>query len=178
MVGVQIRAGNLDAAFTVALISNGFIPPPPGSNASAVVFFTLLLSDWSKRLEPAIKYYSGTATYRKVFNLPQELVRQNSVASRSEDQETKSSVLATDNQQLSTKNPLYLDLGDARELVRLRLYGLDLRVLWTKPYRGGNHCSTQTRANDLEIDVVNEWPNRLIGDTFLAGRRNGGGGPT
>ena len=62
----------LNGAWTVAFDPQWFYPSAAGLNASAVVFGQL--SDWSKRLEPAIKYYSGTATYRKVFNLPRNSV--------------------------------------------------------------------------------------------------------
>ena len=58
-------------------------------------------------------------------------------------------------------------LGDVRELASVRLNGQDLGVLWTKPYRVEITAAVKAGANELEIDVVNEWPNRLIGDTFL-----------
>jgi hypothetical protein len=39
--------------------------------------------------------------------------------------------------------------------------------LWTKPFRADVTETLVSGANRLEIDVVNLWPNRLIGDTFL-----------
>ena len=96
------------------------------------------LADWTTRAEDGIKYYSGKATYRKTFAL---------------------SALP----QATT----YLDLGEVRELAAVRLNGRDLGVLWTKPFRVDITAALQPGANSLEIDVVNLWPNRLTGDTFL-----------
>jgi hypothetical protein len=37
-------------------------------------------------------------------------------------------------------------------------------VLWTKPFRVDVTGAVVTSGNTLEIDVVNLWTNRLIGD--------------
>jgi hypothetical protein len=96
------------------------------------------LEDWTKRSESGIKYYSGTATYHKTINL---------VA--------------------LPKSKVYLDLGEVHEVAAVRLNGQDLGVLWTKPFRVEVTRALKPGANQLEIDVVNLWPNRLIGDSFL-----------
>ena len=96
------------------------------------------LADWTTRAEDGIKYYSGKATYRNTFAL---------------------SVLP--------KSTTYLDLGTVREVAAVRLNGKELGVLWTKPFRVDITAALQPGANRLEIDVVNLWPNRLTGDTFL-----------
>ena len=49
----------------------------------------------------------------------------------------------------------------------MRLNGRDLGVLWTKPFQVDVTDALKAGANTLEIDVVNLWPNRLTGDTFL-----------
>ena len=97
------------------------------------------LRDWSQHEHPSIKYYSGTATYRKIFDLDA----------------------------WSGSDELYLDLGKVHELARLRLNGVDLGVAWTKPYRVNITSHVKAKGNKLEIEVVNLWPNRLIGDAFL-----------
>ncbi|MDV7139087.1 glycosyl hydrolase [Maribacter sp. TH_r10] len=97
------------------------------------------LVDWSKHENSGIKYYSGTATYRKTFNM----------------------VSLNENQQL------YLDLGQVHELARVKLNGIDLGITWSKPYRVNMTSHVRAKGNTLEIDVVNLWPNRLIGDAFL-----------
>lgn len=95
------------------------------------------LEDWTQRSERSIKYYSGIATYRKFFDLP-------------------------DLQ--SFKGDLYLDLGDVRHIARMRFNGKDLGVVWTAPWRRKITNIAWARDNHLEIDVANLWTNRLLGD--------------
>jgi hypothetical protein len=63
-----------------------------------------------------------------------------------------------------------------------RLNGKDLGAVWCPPYRLEVTEALQSGKNLLEIDVVNLWANRLIGDGTLpeADRRtrtNAGGYP-
>jgi hypothetical protein len=62
---------------------------------------------------------------------------------------------------------LELDLGEVRELARVRLNGRDLGVLWKKPFRVPASSAVRAGENHIEIDVTNFWPNRLIGDQRL-----------
>jgi hypothetical protein len=57
-----------------------------------------------------------------------------------------------------------LDLGELHEVAALRLNGVDLGVAWTRPARVELTGVLKVTGNDLEITVVNLWPNRLIGD--------------
>jgi len=98
------------------------------------------LTSWTTRPEEGIRHYSGTATYRKTFDLPPGL---------------------------RTAARLALDLGDLRNVARVRLNGKDLGVLWTKPFRVEITGAVRPDGNILEVDVVNLWPNRLIGDAAL-----------
>jgi hypothetical protein len=96
------------------------------------------LEDWSAHAANGIKYYSGTATYRKVFDVTTRDLRQS--ASR-------------------------LDLGVVKNLARVRLNGRDLGVVWCAPWQVEIPAGRlQEKANALEIAVVNTWINRLIGD--------------
>lgn len=49
----------------------------------------------------------------------------------------------------------------------MRLNGHDLGVLWTKPALIDITAVARAKDNDLEVTVVNLWPNRLIGDESL-----------
>jgi len=49
----------------------------------------------------------------------------------------------------------------------VRLNGVDLGVAWAKPARVELTDVLKATGNDLEITVVNLWPNRLIGDEGL-----------
>ena len=98
------------------------------------------LEGWNKRPEDGIKHYSGTATYLKRFDLQAGLEN----ASR-----------------------LYLDLGEVKNLAEVRLNGNNLGVLWTAPWRVEITSAVRPAGNVLEIEVVNLWPNRLLGDQAL-----------
>lgn len=113
----------------------------PDSGTGGKVRFERL-ADWAERPEGAIRHFSGTATYRKSFDLPPE-----EVARRS--------------------SHLFLDLGRVRHVARVRLNGRDLGIVWTAPWRVEIGSIAKEQSNRLEIDVVNLWPNRLIGDAGL-----------
>ncbi len=104
------------------------------------------LVSWPTRVEPGIKYYSGTAKYRKEFELNLEQDRM-PMAER--------------------KRRIFLDLGVVYELAQVRLNGRDLGVVWAPPFRVDITDAVKTGGNKLEVDVVNFWPNRIIGDQFL-----------
>jgi hypothetical protein len=103
--------------------------------------FNSLIS-WTARPEPGIKFYSGTATYEKTFDLPDS--------------------------KLKTRNSkLFLDLGGVHELAEVRLNGKNLGIVWSPPFRVDISGAIKSGENKLEIDVVNFWPNRIIGDASL-----------
>jgi hypothetical protein len=101
-----------------------------------VVFETL--DDWSVRPEEGIKYYSGTAVYRKSFDLPQAAPAKG--------------------------GRLWLDLGAVKNIASVRLNGRDLGVVWCDPWRVVIAGAVKAKENHLEIRIANLWPNRLIGD--------------
>ncbi len=98
------------------------------------------LVDWTTRPEEGIKYYSGTAVYRRTFTLPADV---------------------------AARKSLSLSLGTVHELARVRLNGRDLGVVWCPPWRVDISAAGRPGENRLEIEVVNLWPNRLIGDARL-----------
>ena len=103
------------------------------------------LQDWSQRSEPGIKYYSGIATYRRTFDLPESVqVSAGSIA---------------------------IDLGVVHSMARVRLNGRDLGVVWCAPWRVDITDAAHAKGNRLEIEVANLWPNRLIGDKPLPPER-------
>jgi hypothetical protein len=110
-----------------------------GGPAKPVTFTKL--EDWTKHAEEGIKYYSGTATYHTTFSFK-----------------------TVENQKTAH---IYLDLGVVKEIAEVRLNGRSLGVLWCPPWNLEITDALKNGDNTLEIDVVNLWPNRLIGDGKL-----------
>ena len=110
-----------------------------GANSIPHIVFDSLVS-WARRPEAGIKYYSGVATYRKDF---------------------RSGVVYKKGERV------WLDLGNVKELAEVRLNGKRLGILWSFPFRVDVTDALKPGDNRLEVDVVNFWPNRIIGDQFL-----------
>lgn len=100
------------------------------------------LTSWTEHADPGIKHYSGAATYVRAFTRPE------------------AEAGAADAR-------WYLDLGELRELAAIRLNGHDLGVVWAPPFRVALDPWLVAGTNHLAIDVLNFWPNRLIGDAAL-----------
>lgn len=62
---------------------------------------------------------------------------------------------------------LFLDLGVVKNIAEVRLNGKSLGIIWTAPWRVEITSAVKAGNNLLEIEVVNLWPNRLIGDAAL-----------
>lgn len=96
------------------------------------------LEDWIQRPEAGVRHYSGTAVYRKSFDLPPNT---------------------------PSGSDITLHLGTVRELARVRLNGRDLGVVWTAPWSVDLPAALlRETGNRLEVEVTNVWANRLIGD--------------
>lgn len=95
-----------------------------------------MLSSWSDHADPAIKYFSGTATYSKTFTLSQK--------------ENASTYL--------------LDLGSVKNLAEVIVNGQNLGIVWKAPFQIDISKALKSGENQVEIRVVNTWVNRLIGD--------------
>lgn len=132
---------------------------PKWGGPESIVFDKLV--DWTKRPEEGIRYYSGIATYRKVFSL------QSSVCSNQNAGGASPQILNTEHRALNTV-PLFLDLGALSCIARVRLNGKDLGVVWTAPWRIEITDTVRPEGNQLEIEVANHWLNRIIGDEKLA----------
>ncbi len=125
----------------------------PGWGAPEKVTFDTL-TDWSKHADPGVKYFSGSATYRTTFNWTP----------------AKSQIS-------NLKSQIYLDLGKVAVMAQVKLNGKDLGLLWKPPFRVEITTAAQPGENALEVQVVNLWVNRMIGDEQLPddSRRNPNG---
>jgi hypothetical protein len=113
---------------------------PPKAGAPERVTLDRLIS-WSQHSDAGVRYFSGTATYRKALNVPAGLISQG--------------------------RRLYLDLGKVEVMAGVRLNGKDLGILWKEPYCVEVTDAVKAGENALEVQVVNLWVNRQIGDEQL-----------
>jgi len=113
---------------------------PPKLGAPPTAKFDALIS-WTESNDDGIKYFSGTATYRKTVEIPARYFGEG--------------------------RQLTLDLGSVKNLAAVSLNGKPLGILWKEPFRVNITGAAKPGANELEIRVVNLWPNRLIGDQKL-----------
>jgi hypothetical protein len=54
-----------------------------------------------------------------------------------------------------------------KNVAQVILNGKDLGTVWTAPWRVDISEVVKEKGNQLQIEVVNLWPNRLIGDAKL-----------
>ncbi|MBI1683630.1 glycosyl hydrolase [Caulobacter hibisci] len=91
---------------------------------------------WTENADPAVRYFSGTATYATSFKAPKA----------------------------GKGARVVLDLGAVKNLASVSVNGKDLGVLWKAPFEVDVTDALKAGDNRLEVKVVNLWPNRLIGD--------------
>ena len=122
---------------------------PAGCGAPRSVEFPKLKS-WTEFPDDGVRYFSGTATYRKRINLD--------VGCR------KSNVAST-----CQGERVMLDLGEVKNFAEVTVNGKKLPALWQPPYRLDitDAVADANGALDIEVKVTNLWPNRLIGDDTL-----------
>jgi hypothetical protein len=94
------------------------------------------LSDWTISANDSIKYYSGTAIYNKNLKLDK----------------------------LTTGKSIFLNLGNLTSMAKIKVNGKEMGGVWTAPWQIEIGSVLKAGDNSIEISVVNNWMNRLIGD--------------
>ncbi|MGV8963500.1 MAG: glycosyl hydrolase [Candidatus Saccharimonadaceae bacterium] len=94
------------------------------------------LKDWTSFSDDMIKYYSGSAVYNNTFNL----------------------------KKLSNEDEITIDLGNLTSMGKVYINGEYAGGVWTPPYQLNITPFIKTGENELKIEIVNNWMNRIIGD--------------
>ncbi|MDO9152699.1 MAG: glycosyl hydrolase [Paludibacter sp.] len=102
-----------------------------------VIFETL--TDWTTSTNDSIKYYSGTATYSQQFKM----------------------------KKVANGPRVMISLGAVTAMAKIYINGVYAGGLWTAPYELDITTFVKKGNNELKIEVVNNWMNRLIGDMKL-----------
>ncbi|TWU03097.1 glycosyl hydrolase [Neorhodopirellula pilleata] len=99
------------------------------------------LTSWTDHQDPRVKYYSGKAVYQTNFFV---------------------------NEHFADKD-LAIELGSVKDvgIARVHLNGTDLGIVWRPPFQVRVRDAVKQGENQLQIEVVNSWRNRLIGDRTL-----------
>jgi hypothetical protein len=117
---------------------------PPNWGAPSKIRFDTLVS-WSAHADEGVKYFSGTATYSKDFDVPKAW--------------------------LQAPSRHVLDLGRVKEFAEVFLNGKPLGILWKAPFQADVTQALRIGPNHLEIRITNLWPNRIIGDEQPSAQR-------
>lgn len=96
------------------------------------------LSDWKDHERDDIRHFSGTAVYRKSFDVTKDWI--------------------------VNGRRMVLDLGQVDIAAEVTLNGHDLGTLWKPPFKVDITEHLKSGKNDLVIKVTNQWNNRLVGD--------------
>lgn len=97
------------------------------------------LVSWTKKDNPIVKYFSGTAIYKTTVTI--------------------------DSTQLATSARIFIDLGVVKNIADLSINGTPAGVLWKAPFRTADIKPLLKEGDNLlEIKITNVWRNRMIGD--------------
>ncbi|MFC2087750.1 glycosyl hydrolase, partial [Bacteroidota bacterium] len=114
-----------------------YVSFPEGWGAPSTVVFNELKS-WTDFKENEIKYFSGTATYHNKITIENENIKENTT--------------------------IVIDLGEMRDVSEVYVNGTSAGIIWKKPYSADITNLINPGQNELKIEVVNCWINRLTGD--------------
>jgi hypothetical protein len=104
-----------------------------GGPAEPVEFATL--ESWTQHRDPAIRHYSGIATYLQDIDVP-----------------------------FRSGGRVFLEVGGVGELAEVKINGRSCGTIWAAPYRLEITEPLKPGRNRIEIEVANHWANRIIGD--------------
>lgn len=96
------------------------------------------LSSWTDIEDDGIKYYSGKAIYNRSFSIGEELLSKGAEA--------------------------YVVFQDIQEMASVHINGHDCGIVWTPPYKANITQYLKAGENNITVEVINTWNNRIVGD--------------
>ena len=132
-----LETRNLAVAATVEVTGPWRIDFEAESGNPAFSMDNTSLMDWAESADDNVKYFSGTAHYSSKFDVAEEAEQ------------------------------YVLDLGKVMVMAKVRINGTYAGGVWTMPYTLDITPFVQPGENTIEVDVVNNWINRLVGDNRL-----------
>jgi hypothetical protein len=97
------------------------------------------LTSWTESADDGIKYFSGTATYTKTFDVKKAMLK---------------------------NGKLSIDLGTVGDIAVVTVNGSQPDTLWHAPYRTNLGSQLKAGKNTIEVKITNEWTNRIAGDAL------------
>ena len=111
---------------------------PPNWGAPAEAEFPALAS-WTASADTGVKFFSGTATYHKQIDAPNDWFKPGA--------------------------RMVLDLGIVKEIAEVEINGKPVdQILWKPPFQVEVTGLLKPGGNELSVKITNLWPNRMIGD--------------
>ena len=138
----QVKVGTLAAPKTIE--GEWTVNFDPEWGAPAEVKLPKLIS-WTEHQNEGVRYYSGAGFYSKTIDVPADW--------------------------LTAGRKVHLDLGDVRDVAEVFVNGKSAGIFWKFPYRADITALVKPGSNQLKIEVMNLWINRLVGDKLLPPER-------
>ncbi|MFC2121349.1 glycosyl hydrolase [Bacteroidota bacterium] len=96
------------------------------------------LTSWSDIDNEGIKYYSGSAKYSRNFSVSMET--------------------------LSKEKEAFVVFENIQEMAHVFVNGNDCGIVWTPPYKVPITPYLKAGTNNITVQVINTWNNRVVGD--------------
>ncbi len=96
------------------------------------------LISWPESPNDGVRYYSGSATYSKTFEIEEDI--------------------------LTDGSRVLVDFENIQEIARVLANNKECGIVWTPPYTLDITDEIQPGENTIRIQVINTWNNRIVGD--------------
>lgn len=122
---------------SIQLNDDWFVSFQENMGAPSSAHFDKILS-WHLHQDKGIKFFSGTAKYKKSVKL--------------------------NSKQIKSNKRIFIDLGDVKNVATIIVNKKEVAVIWHPPFTADITDYCISGENTLEVVVTNLWPNRIIGD--------------